>query len=203
MRIPIGPSLVFLDVCRRFFDFDLLDDSRRLLAAGQKRVTAIGTAVESVRKELVDSLGRKTGPQVPLVPRLPAPLAFLPAPFGSFFFGLTMSLDGGLDEVEEFLRALANWSRNWAFSCSSSAIRANASASCSSSLSSRSARGLQSEHLVISRGFMVGEHMHSRPMDQYQLTREIRRNPLIFAEILLADSLGILGRSLDKPNEPA
>ena len=38
---------------------------------------------------------------------------------------------------------------------------------------------------------------------QYQLTREIRRNPLIFAEILLADSLGILGRSLDKPNEPA
>jgi hypothetical protein len=40
-------------------------------------------------------------------------------------------------------------------------------------------------------------------MDQYQLGRVIHRNPLIFAEILLTDFLEILGRSLDKPNEPA
>ena len=40
-------------------------------------MTAIGTTAESIREELVDGLGRKTGPQVSLVSRLSAPLAFL------------------------------------------------------------------------------------------------------------------------------
>ena len=53
---------------------------------------------------------------------------------------------------------------------------------------------------------MVREHTHSRPMDQYQLTRVIRRNFLIFAEILLTDFVEILaveGRKVfDKPDGP-
>ena len=65
------------------------------------------------------------------------------------------------------------------------------------------AKRSQSEHVVLSRSFMVWEHTHSRPMDQYQLTRVIRRNLLTFAEILLTGFLGILGRSFDKPNQPA
>ena len=49
----------------------------------------------------------------------------------------------------------------------------NASANCSSSLSSRLARRLQFGHSCVCRSFMVREHTHSRPMDQYQLTRVI------------------------------
>ena len=50
---------------------------------------------------MVDRLGRKRGPQVLLMSRLSALLPLL-APLGSGFFGLTMSLDGGFEEVEEF-----------------------------------------------------------------------------------------------------
>ena len=44
--------------------------------------------------------------------RLPALLPLLAALAGGFF-GLTMSLDGGLEEVEESLRAAANCCCNW------------------------------------------------------------------------------------------
>jgi len=63
---------------------------------------------------------------------------------GSGFLGLTMSLDGGLEEVDESLRAAANCCfrsatslRSLAFSSSNSALRSITEKSFSSSLAMR------------------------------------------------------------------
>ncbi len=52
-------------------------------------------------------------------PGCPPRFRFFP-PLAGGFFGLTMSLDGGFDEVDEFLRASVNCWRSRAFSSSSS-----------------------------------------------------------------------------------
>jgi len=66
-------------------------------------VAAVGAAVERAGLETVDRLGRKRRPHV-LLMSVPSPWLLLLPPWGNGLFASTMLLDGGLEEVEEFLR---------------------------------------------------------------------------------------------------
>jgi len=56
---------------------------------------------------MIDRLGQERRPHGLLVSRLPALLPLLAALAGGFL-GLTMSIDGGLEEVDESFRAVAS-----------------------------------------------------------------------------------------------
>jgi hypothetical protein len=102
-------------------------------------------------------------------PGCPPFFRFLP-PLGSGFFGLTMSLDGGLEEVEESLRAAANCCCRPAFSSSSFAMRSIAWSSLPSSVATRCARCSQFREGLASRSFIVRENTHPRPPNQDQMS---------------------------------
>src|ERR1039458_9673242 len=95
-------------------------------------------------------------------PGWPPFFRFLP-PFGSGFFGLTMSLDGGLQEVEEFLSAAANFCCRQAFSASSCAIRSRASSNRRSKSVMPFADGCKSGPSLTSGNLMGPENTQALP----------------------------------------
>ena len=167
VRAPVGQALVLRDDGRRCGDFHLLQNVGRTLER-PKRAAAIGAAIQRVGDELVDGLGRKRRPQVLLMARLPAPLALLAVLRGGLG-GLTISLEGGLEEVEEFLRAAANCCfrrstssrscrfsrRSAAFSSSNRVLRSNTPRSFSSSTATRRASPPCSASRVVCCTFMM------------------------------------------------
>jgi len=102
-------------------EIDLLQDAEFV-----ERLPVRGEVAPLVNPRGVNLLGRKRWTKMPRVARLPAPATFAWASrFRSRSGGLTMSLDGGLEEVDEFFLNLASCASN-------SAIRANNGAVASS-----------------------------------------------------------------------
>ena len=92
---------------RLFLDFHLLDDSRRSVGHLQK-MPAIRAVLVEVIPKVVDLFVAKRGAFVASVPWLASLLAFLPRPFfGCFCGGLTISDEGGFEELPECFVALA------------------------------------------------------------------------------------------------
>jgi hypothetical protein len=117
-------------------DFHLLQNVRRTRKRAQS-AAAIGTTIERVGNHLVDGMGRKVGSQVLLMARLPAPLAFQTVFPRKGLSGLTRSLEGGLEEFEEFFLAFASSASNAAIRSSSGAVALITAASIIASTSSR------------------------------------------------------------------
>ena len=111
VRAPVRQALMFRNDGRCCRDFDLLEHFR-LAPGSDERTAALRAAIQSVGRKFVDGFGWKRRSQVLLMSRLRASPAFF-AVLARRLGGLTISLEGGLEEVEESLRAAANCCSSW------------------------------------------------------------------------------------------
>jgi len=105
---------VLLDEQRRCRDVYLLHDLGAVAVASEG-AAAIGAGLQRVFLEVADLFGGNSGRSCLGCPGWPPMVRGLPSGSGGSL-GLTMSEDGGLDEVEESLRAAASCSRRVAAS---------------------------------------------------------------------------------------
>ena len=109
VRAPVRQTTVFLDLNGNFLDFDLLNHARGRVSVG-KRAATVGAALQGVVLRVRDLFRRESR-------TLMAGMAFLGSAFRFLrpfldLGGLTISLDGGLDDVRDVFRAAANWVSN-------------------------------------------------------------------------------------------
>ena len=173
---------MFGDDGRRFGDFHLLQHFRSAprKAAACRRSPGSSRACRGTK--WLTASGGNGDRRCCSCPGCPPFFRFLP-PLGSGFFGLTMSLDGGLEEVEEFLRAAANCCCKLAFSDSSWEIRSRASDSRRSRSARRSADGCESGPSLTSGNLMEPEITHALPATPDQNVFISSRNRRLQAEI--------------------
>ena len=116
---PVLGAGVLFDGQGRLLDIDLLDDAWMGRVEPQGSAAA-GAGVECVGLKPGDLLGGEGLACVLVVAGLAADGTLLPSDL-SGGLGLTMSEEGGFDEVSEFFLAAANWARTRSSSASSAA----------------------------------------------------------------------------------